>query len=77
MASTQMGHMSDPTEYRGEMHKFTVWTSASDGDLFLADRIVIDDVSISFYIHPNLVRKYNLVDFVKNNPELLSGIQIK
>lgn len=74
-----MGHMSDSKEFliEGEPKKYTVWTSPISGDLFRANRIVIDDHDVCFFIHYDLIKQYKLSHFVKNNPELFEGIQIK
>lgn len=78
MASTATVRMNESQEFFSETRKYTVWTSYYAGDLFRADRIIVDDSNISFYRGQNtLVKQYRLIDFVKNNPELFEGIQQK
>ena len=65
------------TQFIGEVSRFSVWTSDSEGDLFQANIIEIDKANIHFYLNTKLIKTYIVSEFIIHNPKLFEVIKEK
>jgi hypothetical protein len=65
------------TRFIGEVSKYAVWTSASDGDLFEANSIEIDEVNVYFCMYSKIIKTYVAEEFIRYNPKLFEVVKEK